>query len=439
LVFFFILALILAYGAWRLSSVANGPKLRVALVQGNVALGDYWDPRLEADTVQRYLELSREALVAKPDLVIWPETAFPQFLWDHPELFSEVKRLPRQSGVPLIFGAVTREGRNYFNSAIFVNRSGEVGAIYSKLHLVVFGEYIPFRKELPFLADIVPIDDFTPGLKPVLFPVREGVQVGTLICFEDTVPWLARRLTREGANVLVNITNDAWFRDSAQPEMHLNNALFRVIENRRPLVRATNTGVSCLIDSRGVVGMCVQDQDMRRTLVQGWAVGEVTPGAGETFYSKYGDIFTLFLFIGILGMFIKPIVGRKSIMEGQETGKKILIIDDDRMLHSMLQPILKSYGFEVVSALTGEEGLQMASAERPDVIILDVIMPKMKGREVCKRLKESPDTKNIPVLFLTSKDSEDEIKAELEIGAAGHITKPVHPEFLVRRINEILK
>ena len=126
-------------------------------------------------------------------------------------------------------------------------------------------------------------------------------------------------------------------------------------------------------------------------------------------------------------------------MDVQKTGKKILIIDDDRMLHGMLQPILHSYGFEVVSAMTGEEGLHMAASERPDVVILDVIMPKMKGREVCKRLKELPDTKHIPVLFLTSKDSEDDIKAELEVGAAGHIIKPVQPAFLVQRINEILK
>jgi apolipoprotein N-acyltransferase len=322
LVYCLLLVATLAYGAWRMSALSDGPKLRVALIQGNIALGDYWDQRLDADNVERHLELSRAALAAKPDLVIWPETAFPQFLWDHPELFGEVKLLPRQSGVPLIFGAVTREGGNYFNSALIVDRSGEVSAVNPKQHLVVFGEYIPFRKELPFLADIVPIDDFTPGQKPTLFPVREGVQAGTLICFEDTLPWLARRLTREGANVLVNITNDAWFRDSAQPETHLNNALFRAVENRRPLVRATNTGVSCLIDSRGVVGTCVQDKDKRRTLVRGWAVGDIVPGAGETFYSKYGDIFTLFLFIVILGMFVKPFVGRRSLWKNRRPGKR---------------------------------------------------------------------------------------------------------------------
>ena len=440
LIYCLLLVAALAYGAFHLSTVNDGrPKLRVALIQGNVALGDYWDPQLKADTIERYLRLSHAALVAKPDLVIWPETSFPQFLWDHPELFNAVRLLSRQSVVPLIFGAVTRESGNYFNSALYVDRSGEVSAVYSKLHLVVFGEFIPFRRELPFLADIVPIDDFTPGTKPVLFPVKNGVQVGTLICFEDTLPWLARQLTEQGANVLVNITNDAWFRDSAEPEMHLNNALFRAVENRRPLVRATNTGVSCLIDSLGVIGPCVQDRARRQTFVQGWVVGEADPGVARTFYSKYGDIFTFLLFIAILGVFIKPYLGRKPAMEEQTKEKKILIIDDDRMLQGMLLPILKSYGFEVVSALNGEEGLKLATSERPDVIILDVIMPKMKGREVCKRLKESPDTKAIPVIFLTSKSSEDDIKAEFEVGAAGHITKPVQPAILVRRINEILK
>jgi DNA-binding response OmpR family regulator len=125
-------------------------------------------------------------------------------------------------------------------------------------------------------------------------------------------------------------------------------------------------------------------------------------------------------------------------MDAGKNGKKVLIVDDDRMLHGMLHPILSSYGFEVVSAMSGEEGLQLAASDHPDIIVLDVIMPKMKGREVCKRLKEVPATQNIPVVFLTAKGSEDDIKAELEVGAVGHITKPVNPAFLVQRINEIL-
>ena len=122
-------------------------------------------------------------------------------------------------------------------------------------------------------------------------------------------------------------------------------------------------------------------------------------------------------------------------MSGQ---RKILIIDDERTLHAMMKPILGSHGFTVLSAMTGEEGLALATVERPDLILLDVIMPAMKGREVCKKLKEDPATQKIPVVFLTAKDSAEDVAAELAAGAVGHITKPVHSANLVKQIKKIL-
>ena len=117
---------------------------------------------------------------------------------------------------------------------------------------------------------------------------------------------------------------------------------------------------------------------------------------------------------------------------------KILIIDDDKALQMMLKTVLASNGFEVVSTFSGEEGLTLAKSEKPDFIILDVIMPGIKGREVCRRLKADPETKEVPVLFLTSKDSEDDVTAELQAGAVGHVTKPVNSMSLVRKIKHIL-
>ncbi len=117
---------------------------------------------------------------------------------------------------------------------------------------------------------------------------------------------------------------------------------------------------------------------------------------------------------------------------------KILIIDDDKTLQLMLKTVLLSNGFDVVSTFSGEEGLALAESEKPDFIILDVIMPGLKGREVCRRLKANPETKAIPVLFLTSKDSEDDVAAELQAGAVGHVIKPVNSMSLVRKIKQIL-
>lgn len=118
--------------------------------------------------------------------------------------------------------------------------------------------------------------------------------------------------------------------------------------------------------------------------------------------------------------------------------KKVLIVDDERTLHAVLKPVLRAHGFEVCSAFSGEEGLLLARTEKPDIIVLDVIMPTMKGREVCRRLKEDPVTQSIPVLFLTSKSSEDDIKAELALGAIGHITKPINSTVLVQHIKKLL-
>ncbi len=118
---------------------------------------------------------------------------------------------------------------------------------------------------------------------------------------------------------------------------------------------------------------------------------------------------------------------------------KILIIDDEKTLQAMLKTVLSSNGFDVAAAFSGEEGLTLAVSEKPDLIILDVIMPGIKGREVCRQLKADPLTKHVPVLFLTAKDSEDDVKAELDAGAIGHITKPINSMSLVRQIKKILE
>lgn len=129
---------------------------------------------------------------------------------------------------------------------------------------------------------------------------------------------------------------------------------------------------------------------------------------------------------------------RECSLEKDKVMKKILIVDDDVSIHKMLEPILMSNNFQVISAKTGEEGLQMAQDNKPDIIILDVILPGMKGRAVCAAIKKIPAIKDIPVLFLTSKDSPDDVQAELEAGGIGHLTKPINPQYLVAQIKRVL-
>ena len=118
--------------------------------------------------------------------------------------------------------------------------------------------------------------------------------------------------------------------------------------------------------------------------------------------------------------------------------KKILLVDDDPGAHLIIVPVLSKVGYVVVSAKNGEQALHLALIERPDLIILDVIMPGIKGRDLCKKIKAYDVLKNIPVIFLTAKDSEDDVKAEMEAGAITHLTKPVNPADLLKTIDGII-
>ena len=134
---------------------------------------------------------------------------------------------------------------------------------------------------------------------------------------------------------------------------------------------------------------------------------------------------------------IQFLQGREDAVAGVKS-KKILVIDDDKALLKMLRVSLINYGMDVLTADTGEKGLELAEKKDPDLIILDVILPGMKGREVCSRLKQGKKTGRIPIMFLTSKDSPDDVKAEMEAGAIMHLTKPVNPQELFSEIKKIL-
>jgi len=118
--------------------------------------------------------------------------------------------------------------------------------------------------------------------------------------------------------------------------------------------------------------------------------------------------------------------------------KSVLVVDDDEGILTTMKKILLPVGYSVLTASSGERGFQIAQTQKPDLIVLDVILPGMKGREVCRRLKEDAATKDIPVIFLTAKDSPDDIKAEMEAGAIAHVTKPLHSKMMIAKIKEIL-
>lgn len=319
-----VLLSVLGYGTFRLKSLNHlsgvfspqAPQALIAVVQANISQERKWHEPAWPEIMEEYIALTQEAASQKPDLIIWPETSYPGILWEEKALFEELQGFVRQMKIPLLVGAVTREGEDYYNSALLLSKEGGVIEQYRKVHLVPFGEYIPMRSLFPFLSQIVPIADFTAGKEYTIFPFfvkgesrAEQGAFSVLICFEDTVARLSRKLAQKGAQLLVNITNDAWFEDTKAPFLHLQSAVFRTVENRRGLVRSANTGVSCFINAFGRIVQAVQNDRHKMTYVRGYAMAGVRFSREETFYTKFGDVFTF----GCLGCILAMIVRKKYI------------------------------------------------------------------------------------------------------------------------------
>jgi apolipoprotein N-acyltransferase len=297
------------YGFWRVTHAPRMDVVKVGLVQGNIPQDEKWILTEREAIIDKYLLLSKEAVKDKPDILIWPETAFPGFEQETPYLMDRIREFVRESGIPLLLGIVTTtDTEYYYNSAVLLSPAGDTVDQYDKLHLVPFGEYLPLRKQLPQpVIDLVGIEDFSPGKKPTVFHpsvrYKDGmreVPLSVAICFEDTLAHITRRFVQNGAQLLVNMTNDAWFKDSKEPFMHLQASLFRSVETKRSLVRAANTGITCGIDPYGRPLKYGQDHKRKKTYVDAVAVFWVPLNREVTFYTKMGDIFTYFCFLCIL-------------------------------------------------------------------------------------------------------------------------------------------
>jgi apolipoprotein N-acyltransferase len=205
----------------------------------------------------------------------------------------ELTRYVGSRRVSLLFNSLEpAAGGGGYNAAVLVNEKGLPAAQYDKIRLMPFGEYVPLPRWLPgagMLGGVV--GDFTPGERYTLIPLGadgRGPKAGTFICLESAYPDITRRLTSEGADVLIEMTNDAYQGDTAVLRQHLSNAVFRAVEAGRPLLRVTNTGVGARIDGRGAVS----DETGRFVeAVRAWPVAR--SGGGRTFYVRFGDVFAL--------------------------------------------------------------------------------------------------------------------------------------------------
>lgn len=281
------------YGGWRLPSIdrqiRSADSVRVSVVQGNIDQTRKWDRRFQHETIGRYLSQSLSLKDKRPELIVWPETATPFYFLHHSALTSEVKRGIRQAGTDFLIGSPSfspgEEGMHYYNSAYLIGPEGKVAGRYDKVHLVPFGEYVPFKRWLPFLGKIVAeVGDFKSGRRGNTLAWQDR-KIGTLICFEMIFPNLSRALSQGGAAFLVNMTNDAWFGRSAGPYQHFSMAVFRSVENRKALVRAANTGISGFIDPAGRI---VSATPLCEPAVMTRPVALVDE---RTVYMRHGDFF----------------------------------------------------------------------------------------------------------------------------------------------------
>jgi apolipoprotein N-acyltransferase len=289
LVLLILLVTTLFYGFDRLNSgdTSKTKPLRIALIQGNIPQDVKWSPTFQDKTIAIYERLTREAAKGGVDLVVWPESAVPFFFQDEPHQSERIKNLARELSTSLLVGSPAHELRNekrvFLNSAFMISPSGEVTGRSDKIHLVPFGEYVPLGQFFPFVGKmVVGIGDFSPGSQAVPLQTKHA-KIGTLICAEAVFPELGRAYVNNGARILANISNDAWFGRSSAPYQHLSIASFRAVETRTPLVRAANTGVTAIVDQNGYINT------MTGLFVEGFRIGEVRPGSGNSIYLKIGD------------------------------------------------------------------------------------------------------------------------------------------------------
>jgi len=266
------------------------PLTAVAL-QPNVPMTPVKSADETRELVARHLELSKLGLKSRADgvpvVVVWPESPM-NFTYASDKTLQElVASFTKENHTSLLFNSLepAPDGGAY-NSALLINEEGRLISQYDKIRLMPFGEYVPLPHWLPGASLISGIvGDFTPGTNYTVMPMGSR-HVGVFICIESAYPWLARTLVRNGADTLINISNDGYLGRTAVMRQHLANVIFRAVENRTPVLRVTNTGLSASISSDGTV---VQSTDGFQVDVRVWPLNQKTTGL--TFYTKHGDVF----------------------------------------------------------------------------------------------------------------------------------------------------
>lgn len=310
----------LFYGWHELSQHQDSKKLRVSVIQGNIDREKKLNARKNAGYIMdRYTELTLEASKENPDLIVWPEAATPGLVLKNLSLQQQLIRFIKKIDRPFVIGSseyakFTKEvldRQRTGNTALYFSPSGQLLGQYLKLNLIPFGEYIPYEDWFPWPEFIVPKENRAtdvPGKEYTLFELDES-KFGVVICSEGAFPNLFRKFVKDGANFMLNITNEGWFGEAALHQK-VAASVFRAVENRVALARATNTGISCFIDPSGRVYGRVQ-KSQKQTFVAGHMTEDILLSENRTFFTIYGNLFA-FVCLGVTAMMITLSMIRKN-------------------------------------------------------------------------------------------------------------------------------
>ena len=305
--------------------------LRYLAVQPNFP-NDPWGPGVKLEEALAKMHvltisgLSQLPDGAKADLVIWPETPVGTELYSNMQFLSILKSIGADHGAAWLLGSNMYSFNQIYNAALLYNGYDPSPEVYYKNHLVPFGEYTPLKKMLPFIMKFTPVGtDFAAGETAVPLQLNQPkLKIAPLICFEDTLARQARQAARHQPDLFINMTNDGWFKDSAASLQHLHNSVFRAVENRVPLLRVTNSGVTAEVSERGVVRKILQDTVSGKTFTVGTLYGELPiPPKVATLYQRWGD-----WIVGLSAIIFFIVGAEKAIRKGLDA--KLLTDEEKR-------------------------------------------------------------------------------------------------------------
>jgi len=309
-VVFLTYGLVKMYGIDQIIQTSQN-KMNVGVVQGNINQAVKWDEKFRTQTIQKHTIASQSETHHNADLIVWPETAVPIYIQQKTVLSEKLTSFIDNQSAAFLIGGLRYEHLEigqwkFYNSAFLLEPNKTNWQTYDKSHLVPYGEYIPFQTVFPFLKKIVQgVGDFSEGtsIKPLTW---KQWSIGPQICYEILFPNISRLLVQGGADILVNITNDAWYGHSCAPYQHFSMTVFRAIENKRALARSANTGVSGFVNPYGKI---IAKSEI---FTEANLNADLPILDGLTVYCQFGDIFAIFCCFIVAVSIILSVVSRNE-------------------------------------------------------------------------------------------------------------------------------